>query len=103
MCSVYLESDIAPEMAEYPIVEFVFKDPTLQGEGSARLDRGSRGGGSRGGGRRQGEASAGPPAAARRQGEGEGGRGQTRKMTRGWEAVAGVGAGQRRSVLRCRV
>ncbi|KAG2447603.1 hypothetical protein HYH02_007524 [Chlamydomonas schloesseri] len=30
VCSVYLESDIDPAMAEYPIVEFVFKDPTLQ-------------------------------------------------------------------------
>ncbi|KAG2423269.1 hypothetical protein HXX76_015419 [Chlamydomonas incerta] len=30
VCSVYLESDIDPSMAEYPIVDFVFKDPTLQ-------------------------------------------------------------------------
>ncbi|KAG2490532.1 hypothetical protein HYH03_010927 [Edaphochlamys debaryana] len=30
VCSVYLESDIAPEMAEVPIVDFVFRDPTLQ-------------------------------------------------------------------------
>ncbi|GIL45196.1 hypothetical protein Vafri_2513 [Volvox africanus] len=30
VCSVYLESDIDPTLAEVPIVDFVFKDPTLQ-------------------------------------------------------------------------
>ncbi|EFJ53037.1 hypothetical protein VOLCADRAFT_72263 [Volvox carteri f. nagariensis] len=32
VCSVYLESDIDPALAEVPIVDFVFKDPTLQGD-----------------------------------------------------------------------
>ncbi|GLC54208.1 hypothetical protein PLESTB_000835000 [Pleodorina starrii] len=30
VCSVYLESDIDPALAEVPIVDFVFRDPTLQ-------------------------------------------------------------------------